>query len=1028
MKKLLLIVPLMLFAVLVSGQSRRISGKVTERANGAPLPGVSIIVIETSRSTSTDADGVFSIDAETGQRLKVSYIGMKTDSITIGSNVNNLVIRMEEEQSVLEQVVVTGYQTQRKADLTGAVSVVDVGDIEDIPLGNPVKAMQGRVPGVTITTSGAPSGGATVRIRGVGTLGNSDPLYVIDGIPTKRGLQELNPDDVESIQVLKDASSATMYGSRAANGVIIVTTKKAKTGVTRINFDASASLQNYSSKLSPLNTNGRGEAYWRASVNDRTNPNNHPIYQFDWNNDFNNPVLNNVNLPEFIDEANTMRPADTRWFDEVSQNSLLQYYNLSISNGTEKGNALVALSYYDNQGIIKNSGNRKLTARINSDYSLLKNKLKVGENFSATFMRDVLVPSEEVTHLALIQQPVVPVYTVNGGWGGPAPGMTDRHNPVRLLEDNRQNKSNFYRIFGNAYADLTVIPNLHLRTSFGIDYNGNYARTLRKSYVSGFLIDPSNMVSTSQAYDGNLIWQNTLTYNLESNKHRVDFLAGHEQIKYINQNFLASARGLALENIDYAYLGAGTSDKINEGGGSSNSLLSYFAKVNYSFDNRYLASATIRRDGSSRFGEENRFGYFPAFSLGWRISEEAFMKSIPVVSDLKLRYGWGKSGNQEIANNAAYSLYAAIYEVRERQWNFDSGSAYDIGGTGTGQLPSGYTAIQQGNDQLKWEATTESNFGVDFGFLGNRITGSADYFIKKTSDILIRPAYLAVIGEGGDRWANGASMENKGFEFLLSYDGKVNDLAYSITGNFSTYKNKITALPSEILTSYPGNGTDKNILGRSVRSIFGYVADGLFQSQEEVEAHANQPGKGLGRIRYRDLNGDNLIDDKDRDYLGQPDPNFAYGLNTSLAYKNFDLNFFLQGVQGLDVYNTYKTFTDFSSIWAGTNWGTRTLEAWTPQNTSSTIPALTVVDRNNENRTSTYFIENGSYLKLRNLQLGYTFKNTLRKLSVQSMRVYLQGSNLFTIKSKNYTAPDPENPNTIYPIPVITTLGLNVSF
>jgi TonB-linked SusC/RagA family outer membrane protein len=1026
MKNLFYLLPMLLFNFFAAAQQKTITGTVSSQQNKTPLPGVTVQA--GNNHTITNATGQFTISAAPGDVLTFSYIGMKSFTQKVEDNTSVLSVRMEENATDLNQIIVTGYQTQKKADLTGAVAVVNVNEIKNIPLGNPVKALQGRVPGVFITTDGNPNSSATVRIRGIGTLGNNDPLYVVDGIPTKRGLQELNQNDIESIQVLKDASAATIYGSRAANGVIIVTTKRAKNGYSRINVDASSSLQYYNTKLKTLNTDGRGKAYWRAAVNDGANPDNNQIYQYDWNGDYAHPVLNKVILPEYIDAAKTMKPADTYWFDEIAQTSLLQAYNISLANGGEKGNSFFSVGLYNNKGIVKATNQQKITARFNTDYSFFKGRLKIGENFSATYTKDALVTASDILFAALVQQPVVPVHTIDGGWGGPAPGMTDRQNPVRLIEDNTQNKSHFARLFGNVYADLELIPGLHLKTSYGIDYNGTYQRTLRKSYTSGFLSDNTNYSQTSQDYNGNWVWQNTLTYNLALGKSKFDFLLGEEQIKYMAQNFTASRQGYALENIDYAYLNAGSSNKDNTGTGSGYTLLSYFGKVNYSWDNKYLASATLRRDGSSRFGKDNRFGMFPAFSLGWRMSEESFIKSnLPFVSDLKLRYGWGKNGNQEIANNATYTLYSAIYGI-DPTWDFDSGSAYDLSGAGTGQLPSGYTLIQQGNSSLKWESTDESNFGMDFGLFENHLSGSVDYFIKKTSDILISPAYLAVIGEGGTKFVNGASMQNKGIEVLLSYNGKITpDLSLTVTGNVATYRNKITKLPPDVLTSYPGNGQDKNILGRSVNSTFGYVADGLFRSQKEVDDHAAQIGKGLGRIRYKDLNDDNVIDDKDRDYIGKGDPDFIYGLNVSVEYKHFDLSFFLQGVQGIQVYNTYKTYTDFSSIWTGTNWGARTLDAWTAENPNSSIPALTLVDRNNENRTSTYFLESGSYLKLRNLQLGYNFQHVFSK-KLQTARVYIQGSNLLTLKSKSFTATDPENPNNAYPIPVIGTIGLNLSF
>ncbi|MBE9584461.1 TonB-dependent receptor [Mucilaginibacter sp. JRF] len=1027
MRKLLLFCCL-LTALAQSGlaQTPTITGNVTDQ-NSAPLEGVTVTVIETQKAMITDAKGGFSIQAAVGQTLNFSYMGAQSVTRKISST-DKLTITLEVSNTNLNEVVVTGYQKERKKDLTGAVSVVNTKDIKDIPLGNPVKALQGRVAGVNITTDGNPGGGATVRIRGIGTLNNNDPLYVIDGVPTKRGLQELNPDDIESIQVLKDASSASIYGSRAASGVIIVTTKRAKAGQSRISFNGSTSLQFNTSKLDVLNTNDRGRAYWQAAVNDRQDPNLNSTYKYEWNNNFDNPALTRVVLPEFLDAAQTMRPADTRWFDEISQTSVIQQYGLDVSNGTEKSNSLFSVSYYDNKGIIKETRNQKMTVRFNSDYSLFGGRLKIGENFSGSYIRNPMLPLGDITGLSQINFSILPVRTIDGGWGGPVAGMADRQNPVRLIEDNKQNINHLGRVFGNAYADLSILPNLKFSTSYGIDYAVNFNRTLRKSYVSGYLVDPSNAVTANSAYDGNLIWKNQLSYNLEMKKHKLDMFIAHEQISVMNRNHSGSRQGFALEDMSYAYLSVGASDQLNGGGGTGNALLSVFGRVNYSYNDRYIASVTLRRDGSSRFGANNRYGIFPAASLGWRVSEEAFVKDhLPFISDLKVRYGWGKTGNQEFGDYGTQTLYSAIYGTNPTG-GFDGGAAYDIGGGGTGQLPSGFVMVQTGNPNLKWESKVENNYGIDFGLWNNKITGSIDYFTKTTSDILIRPAYLAVKGNGGDRYANGATVDNKGFEMVLNYSTSFSDWRVDLTGNFSTYRNKITELPAEILTSYPGNGTDKNILGRSVNSMFGWVADGIFQNQAEVDASPAQPGKGVGRIRYKDLNGDNVINDRDRDYIGRGDPDFMYGFNANISYKNFDLSFFLQGVQGNDVNNTYKGLSDFSSLAPGANWGSRTLQAWTPQNTSSTIPALTTVDRNNEGRFSTYFIESGSYLKLRNVQIGYNLRNALEKLKVQNARIFIQANNLLTIKSSSYTAPDPENPGNGFPIPVITTVGLNITF
>jgi TonB-linked SusC/RagA family outer membrane protein len=1038
MRKLLLICSLLLLiAARGYSQTRTITGTVTDKASN-PLVAVTVAVIETQKSVLTDGSGNFSISAQNGQTVKFTYVGAKPLTITINSSTTKLNIQLELENNALNEVVVTGYTSERKKDLTGAVSVVNVNDIKDIPEGNPMKALQGRVPGLTILADGSPNGAVTVRLRGTTTLNDNDPLYIIDGIPSQRGLQEINQNDIESIQVLRDASSATIYGSRAAAGVIIVTTKKGKSGVQRIDFDASTSLQYYNSKISALNTVQRGTAYWQAQVNDdEFGPNvNSPIdpsvsngiFTYNWNKNYSNPVLSNVIIPTYIDAAHTELASNTNWFNEISHPSILQSYNLSISNGSEKGNSLFSVGYFDNQGIIKESRDTKYNLRYNGQYNLFNGRLKIGETLSATYMKDPILPIGSITILSLIENPLIPIHTVNGGWGGPVAGMDDRDNPVRLIEDNKQNVNSFGRVFGNAFLDLAILPNLHFKTTYAGDFAGNYFRSLQLPYVAGFLSNPANMVGQSSDYEVTLTWQNQLTYDLNIGKNKFNFLLGEENIKDKFQNFNGSAQGLALNTIDYAYLSAGTTNVLAGGGGSGDALLSYFAKATYAFNDKYLASATIRRDGSSKFGADNRYAVFPAASLGWRISQEEFIKNIPVISDLKLRYGYGQTGNQNIANNATFSLYQSIYGNAQAFSN-DNGSAYDINGKGSGTLPSGFTSTQTGNPKLKWETTAQSNFGLDFGLFNNKLAGSFDYFIKNTTNILISPPYLAVLGEGGNEYLNGASLNNKGFEALLSYNGRVSsDITINLTGNIAAYRNKVTKLPQDVLTGYPGNGTTQTILGRSINSEYGYVVQGIFTSANEVTNSATQPGKGLGRIRYADLNGDNTIDQNDQKFLGTSDPNFTYGLNTAIGYKDISLTFFFQGVQGGLVYNNYKYLTDFSSLAPGSNWGTRTLNAWTPQNSKSTIPALTLINANNEGRYSSYFLESGSYLKLRNVQLAYNLNNVFKKAKFQRATVYVQASNLLRFKNSSYTGPDPENSNNLYPIPVITTIGVNFSY
>ena len=963
--------------------------------------------------------------------IVVSFIGYASQTVSIVGQ-KELKIYLQVDNNKLNEVVVTGYSKQKKADITGAVAVVNMKDLMKQPEPNPIKALQGRIAGVKVSSDGSPSGANTkVVIRGVGTLNNTDPLYVIDGMPTKSGMHELNPNDIESIQVLKDASSASIYGSRASNGVIIITTKKGKTGKMKINFNSYSSLSDYSRKLEVLNANQFGQALWQANVNDGIDPNSNNLrYQFDWSVVNNKPQLNKVLVPEFLDAAQTLKSSNTDWSDAISQKGIAKSYDLAVSNGSEKGNYVFSLGYYGNEGVVKTTDFQRISARMNSSYKYFDGKLLIGENF--TFNRTNEVSDPGVLDPALRALPIIPVRTVDGkGWGGPIGGMNDRQNPVRLLEYNKDNKYNYLRLFGNAYADLEVIKNLHVKTSFGMDYGYYNKRSLQRSYQSGYLKNDKTSVTIDQSVSDKWTWTNTALYSLKAGKSNLNLMAGTEMYKDIFDNTILRKNDFLIETPDYMYSDARTGESFTSGSSTAYSLLSYFGKADYEFDNRYLLSATIRRDGSSRFGKNNRYGTFPAVSAGWRISNEEFMKNnVPAVSDLKLRAGWGQTGNQEISNTAVYSLFLASYAGGSPTWATSFGTAYDIAGNGNGLLPSGFIATQSGNDDLKWETTTQTNVGLDFGFFGQKLSGSIDYYIKKTEDILVLPPYLGVIGEGGNRWINGASMENKGWEFSLGYSNETSfGLKYDISGNVSGNKNKITQLPNDVKNNYGGNGLDDNILGRPINSMYGYVADGIYKNQSEVTNSAVQEGKGLGRIRYKDLNGDGSITDKDRAWIGNPNPGLTYGFNLGLTYKNFDFTTFWEGAANVDVINNTKFQTDFWSVDdVGSNKGTRLLNAWSLDNPNSTIPAITTVDRNAESRFSTYYVEKGEYLKLRVLQFGYNFpKELMKKLSLDTFRMYISGQNLLIIDAKNFTGVDPENAGFGYPQPTTFTLGLNLT-
>ncbi len=1013
-----------------------VTGKVTDE-KGETLIGVSIVLKGTKTGTVTDTEGQYGLEVSgVDPILVVSYIGFQTREIPV-NNRTSVNVTLQADVKALSEVVVTGYQTQRKKDLTGAVSVVNVENMNKQSTANPIKGLQGQVPGVFITGDGNPSGTASIQIRGVGTLNSTQPLYIIDGVPTTGGMHELNANDIESMQVLKDASAASIYGSRAANGVIIITTKKGHDGKLLVNFNGYTSMADYAYRMKVLNTGGFGLAMWQAAVNSGINPNNNSLaYQFDWNLDAaGNPVLNKILLPEYLDAARTEKTANTDWFSEITHPGVIQNYDLTLSNGNDKGTYLLSAGSFDNDGIVKTTNFKRYSMRLNTDYKLLDNRVTIGENFTLNKTREVQLPDAGLLNLALKGLPIIPVHTADGlGWGGPIGGMNDRQNPVRLLEDSKDNFYNYIRILGNVYADVKILNGLTFHSNYGVDYGNYNSRNFRKKYQSGYLVNDVNKLTVSQSETTRQTFSNTLNYVKDVDKHHVDAVAGVEYYHQYDHDFWASIENFASEDLDYTYLNAGTGTKDNGGGAAEYALFSYFGKVNYAYNDRYLASFTLRRDGSSRFGNNNRYGVFPAFSLGWRISHEDFFSKLispAIVSDLKLRYGWGQTGNQEIANNATYNLYVADYSGGDPTWGSPSGTAYDISGSGTGTLPSGYRQIQTGNQNLKWETSIMSNWGIDFGLFNNKVTGSVDYFKKTTRDILVNPAWLAVLGEGGSTWVNGASMENKGLEAALNYNGQIRtDWTYTLSGNWSYYRNKVTELPASVLYNYGGNGTTDNILGHPLGSFYGYVADGLFRTQKEVEESATQTGKGLGRIRYADLNNDGIIDDKDRTWIGSPHPDFMYGFNFSMQYKNFDLSAFLQGVHGIDVYDEQKLSTDFwSANEPGSNKGIRLLDAWSPANPNSTIPALSYTDVNNESRFSSYFIERGSYLRLRNLQVGYSLsKSVLQRWKMSGVRFYVGGDNLLLIlKSKSFTGVDPESPAYGYPNPRVFTGGIKVT-
>ena len=1031
LSRLLMSSALCAVCTMANAQQVNVSGVIKD-ATGETVIGASVMVKGTKTGTVTDFDGRFHVECTPGATLVISYIGYQTQEVKAADGMN---VVLQEAANDLNEVVVTGYTTQRKADLTGAISVVSVDDIAKYNENNPIKALQGRVPGMNISADGSPSGTATVRIRGIGTLNNNDPLYIVDGIPTKAGMHELNGNDIESIQVLKDAASASIYGSRAANGVIIITTKKGKEGKIKVDFDGSIAVSTYAHKMKVLNAKEYGQVMWQAYVNDGMDPNTNGLgYRYDWGyNAQGTPVLNGVSMKKYLDDAGTTPAADTDWFDETTRTGVIQQYNVSVSNGSDKGSSFFSLGYYKNLGIIKTSDFNRFSARMNTEYKLLKNKmLTVGEHFTLNRTSEVQAPGGFLQNV-LQFNPSLPIYTEDGNYAGPVGGYPDRYNPVAVLERNKDNRYTYWRMFGDAYLNLNPFKGFNIRTTFGLDYSQKQQRFFTYPVTEGNVANNKNGVEAKQEHWTKWMWNAVATYNMELGKNRIDLMAGMELNRQDDIYFSGYKEGFSILNPDYMWPDAGTTNPQAYGGGSGYSLVSFFGKANYNYADKYIASFTIRRDGSSRFGKNNRYATFPSVSAGWRINQESFLKKASWIDDLKIRASWGQTGNQEIDNLARYTLYVSNYGVNENGGQ-SYGTSYDIAGTNGGStLASGFKRNQIGNDNIKWETTTQTDLGFDFAFFRNTLYGNFDWYFKKTKDILVNMPGIAVMGEGSSQWINAGEMENRGFEFNIGYRNQTHfGLKYDVTANISSYRNKITALPTTVATNgtFGGNGV-KSVIGYPMGAQVGYVADGIFKSQEEIDNHATQEGAGLGRIRWKDLTGDGKITEADQTWIYNPVPDFTYGFNIYLEYKNFDFTAFFQGVQGVDIISDLKKETD---IWAGLNIGflnkgKRLLDAWSATNPDSNVPALSLSDNNNEKRVSSYWVENGSYLKLRTIQFGYNFPQTIAsKLAMQRLRMYVSAQNLFTIKSSSFTGVDPENPNYGYPIPLNITFGLNVTF
>lgn len=1040
-----------LFIITVSfsafAQQQAVKGKITDD-KAVPLIGVTIKVSGTNNIVTTNNDGTFSINADKGQVLEISYIGKVSQNVTVTGTDLNVSLK-EQAGSDLNEVVVTGYMTQKKADLTGAVAVVNEKTLsKNHGVTNVLQSLQGVVAGLHVNSDGNPSGNVSVQVRGLTSISGGAPLIVIDGVPSYINLRDINPDNIASIQVLKDAYSASIYGTQGAAGVILVQTKKGQIGKAKITYSGTVGFSNWNNKPDMLSTTQYGQALWQAAVNDGQEPNNvTQIYTYDWHKDDNGiPVLDKLTPRQYLNPDSTMQAGNTNWLDAISQKGIQHNHNLTISGGTDKSTSLLSLNFFQNEGTMIYTGYKRFSVRVNTEYQLIKDRLSIGENIEASHAID---NNQNVMHDALVEPPIIPIKTADGQWGGSAVayGMDDYWNPVRELTLNKDNNNKYNKIYGDVHASLRILKNLTFRSQLGLIYTDGYHRNIQFTFQeAGGKFNPISSVDQWYWRESTLDLTNTLNYKLTSGRHSLDLLAGMEANQYVTETMDGNRQDIAFQNYDYAYLSNATGNTNLTGGGDRYNLLSYFGKFNYSFNSRYLLSGSLRYDGSSKFGSNNRFALFPSLSAGWRISQEDFLAGNDVISDLKLRASWGKNGSLASINSlAAQTFFAASY----------NGTSYSIGGNETGSLPSGFYRVQTGNADLKWESSTQTNIGLDFGLLHQSIVGSLDFYRKFTDGMLILPPYLGTFGEGAYQYINAADMTNKGVELTLSYvSNRQKDFSYQINGNISYNTNKVNNLPQSVTYSWGGTAQKGDgIAGHPWGSYYGFITDGIFQNQSDVDNSAIQPGKGIGRIRYKDISGpdgkpDGVIDyDYDRTWIGDNVvvdnaglstvvPKVEYGFSVNLAYKSFDFSMYWQGVAGIKVYNGWKTYSDFWNVWVqnGFNHPTSVLDAWTPTNTSSTIPALSLNNVNDELRMSTYFIEPGQYLKLRTIQVGYSLPKLFTdKLTMDRFYIYVMAENLLMIKSNKFTGPDPENSDgrsyaNPYVRPQVFKAGVNVSF
>lgn len=959
-----------------------------------PQIGASIMIKGTTRGTVTDLDGHFTLDASIHETLQVFYTGFATKEVTV-TGPGPYTIYLSQNEQLLQDVVIVGYKREIKENVSTSISSIKAENISKLPVIGLDQAMQGQAPGVQVTqTTGAPGDDIAVRIRGAGTLGNNNPLYIVDGVPTTGNINMFSITDIESIEILKDGAAASIYGSRAANGVVLITTKKGKSGEPTFSFDTYVGIQQ-ANRLPKL-LNSREYLMIRNEAISNSNELREPSRQ----------------IPTY-DLAILDTLPDIDWLDLVFNPAPMQRHSLSASGGGDNGNFYIQGEYFNQEGVFKKQGFDKYNLRFNGQ--LGKKRLSIGNNISLSYTKRNVIgssgdgagPGNELSGIryALIAAPVFSPYYADGSYIPTSAFLSDPNlygdgnaNPLAFIDATDWTIQR-YRLFGNLFAEYKFLDNLIFRTNVGTDFLFQ-DETVFKQRLSAAIYDPTSL-SRGNVADRTLIWNNTLDYNVyldnANRHHQVNVLIGMEAISNRVDYLGASARNFFRFDPNFRYIDNSLTEEIGDidasGLATEWGLFSLFGQAGYNYRNRYIINASVRRDGSSRFGKKNRYGTFPAASVAWNISNEPFF-NLPVVSHLKVRASWGQLGNQEIGIYPFSSLVSTGNNV------------YVFGG----QIATGTQLQESGNENIRWETTTQTDFGLELNLWEDKLSLQADYYNKLTEDVLVRVPLPQSAGDFAPPYVNAGTVRNRGFEFGLTYRNKMGQLGYSISANIATVHNEVVSLAGTEpllggfgLSDGPITRTEP---GYAMGSFYLYQMEGIFQSQEEIDAAPFQSNDTRpGDIRFADLNGDNIIDSKDRAHLGNPFPDFTYGANLQLSYKGFDLTMLLQGVQGNDVYFLYGNFA-YETQLRGFNSYADILDRWTPTNTETDIPRVSVDDRNRNRRISTRFLEDGSYMRIKNLTLGYDLTNIVKIKGISSWRLYVSAQNLLTVT--NYSGLDPE--------------------